>query len=105
ARVVGVVVAGCRREPEGDQPHPATIGIGESSTRQMALAELQQARADVKVEGHAPDQTITQVDFRSAPVGDDGLQVLHYFPELTFVGLLGCPVTDSGMEHLRNLTA
>src|SRR5947209_5448907 len=84
--VAGVVV-GCRPQPDAATPTAATPGVGQAATRKEAIAELQRAGVYVKVQGEGPDQKVTEVDFRSTPVGDDGLRGLRFFPELTFVGL------------------
>lgn len=105
ALVLGAVAgAGCHSDPAAEPSRPTQPTAGRAPNREEALAELQRAKAFLKTDGEGPERKLIEVDFRFVPVGDEGLRALRLFPELKFVGLLGCPVTDAGLEHLRPLS-
>jgi internalin A len=101
----GLAIAGCQPPPGAVAPVAPTSEFGRVDNRDEAIAQFQMAGVFLEVKGEGGERKLTQIDFRQTPVGDEGLQNLRLFPELTFVGLFGCrEVTDAGMEHLRTLT-
>ncbi len=102
--VAAVAGAGCHSDPASEPSPPTQPTVGRVINREKALAELERTGAFLKTQGEGPERKLIEVDFRSVTVGDEGLRLLPLFPELKFVGLLGCPVTDAGMEHLRPLS-
>src|SRR5688572_8037119 len=61
---------------------------GQPAERDKAVAAFKRDGVWMKVEGEGRDSKLLEIDFRSTPMGDEGLAKLHLFPELRFVCVL-----------------
>jgi hypothetical protein len=74
-------------------------------TQEHARAAVKKLGGTVRIDGKDPSRPVIGINLDSTPVTDDDLMNLKTFPQLRVLSLNQTPISDTGLEHIKGLTA
>src|SRR5437762_3402719 len=82
------------------------LSAAEESNAQQeeAIAAIKQMKGSVVVDTKRPGKPVTEVHLYAGKTAGIGLAPLAKLPEIEWIGLHLCDITESDLDHLKGLT-